>query len=1128
MRKLIVLTFVGLFMLGVSSSAWAQGGTGALTGMVLDPSGAVVPGVKVTLTNSSTGATRTTNTSTAGIYRFDALPIVGTYSLKAEVSGFRVWEMAGIVISVAVVTTQDVHLEIGAPTQTVEVSAEAQLVQSTQSSISTLVDRRIWENMPLEVRSQNAFIEMAPGAVPDAMAGNTRGAAVNGARGGTGDYLVEGMDNNEQGQGGRGQLSGYDPGGASTSISPDAIQEYRVITNSFSAEYGKAGGFVTDTVLRSGTNQWHGSLFEYNRTQALAANHFFSNKDGIKDSLVRNQFGGSIGGPIVKDRTFFFTTIEFHRARESSPTSVTSTTQDFLNWVDSGGLADWAESDPNGICMQYNGAACPGAFSHSRTLGPLFKKMADVGPFFTGPNQGNVSNIGEGWDTYGLEYPVPVYSTFNITNPYHMNEYRISAKVDHRLTDKDQLSGFLLLQNAESGDPYDGGGTTIGPPYTNPGRGVDMGLSWNRTVTPSVLNTFRVSYLRHRADFPSSGPQYDSMPMVVTAFDEFNIGFGMYAGLPQFFTENQFQYQDILSISHGKHSFKAGAEYRRTRNGSTFYNDNAGTFYPWAIEDLVTDNFFDDDADAALGTRYGSVYYESAAVDSTTGGAPDFYRGFRANEMAAFFQDDYRIAPRFTLNWGLRYEYFGPPHNFRPNIDSNFYFGAPVTPVPTTSTNIFFPKGSTFYANVASGLFQVRNHEIWNKDTNNFGPRLGFAWDVLGNQKLIMRAGSGIMYDRLYNNVFENIRFNPPYFSDNQIGYYANGFPGGGTYTPGVYSYPFTGRSAFNDPRYAPKPNPRHMDQNLVTAYYEQLHFGFQWQFAPGYMLESEYVGTMGRKLTGYYDINTYDGRTAAGQSTVRPNPNIGADNFRTNGFKSNYNSLQLILRKTYTKGLTFQASYTYAKALDTISDVFNYHTGNVTDVENLNYDYGPADFDMRHRFIGVISYDLPFFKANRWAGGWTVNTIVSLQSGVPFSPYNSSSGYDLNKDGRYIDRVVTVGGMAPMGTLAGNSPADAYFNTADWTRYACPASVNQGLWCDAPLGRNSMYGPSFKNVDFSFSKKFKITETAAFRLQGSAFNLFNHSNFRLPSGNMNSSLFGRSTSTYDPRIIQLALRFDF
>lgn len=1127
LTKSACLLACALVCLFYGTNAWAQGGTGALTGIVLDPSGAVVAGAKVALTNAATDAIRSAETTDAGVYRFPALPIVGTYTLKVEVSGFRTAVIANIIISVGAVVTQDVHLELGTAVQTVEVSAEAQLVQPTESAISTLVDRRAWENLPLEVRSQNAFIEMAPGAVPDAMAGSTRGAAVNGARGGTGNYLVEGMDNNDQGQGGRGQLSGYDPGGAGTSISPDAIQEYRIITNSFSAEYGKAGGFVTDTVLRSGTNQWHGSLFEYNRVQRLAANSFFSNRDGIKDSLVRNQFGGSVGGPIWKDKTFFFYSTEFHRARQSSPVSITSTTQEYLDWVDSGGMADWAETSPDGICMQYTGDTCPDAFANSRTLGPIFKTLKGIGPFPLGPSAGGDS-VGQGFWTAGLQYPVPVYSTFNITDPSHLNEYRITAKIDSKLTDKDQLNGYLLLQNAVSGDPI-GGGYNWGPAYINDGRGVNVGLTWNHTFSPSVLNTARVSYLRHRSDFPSPAAVYDTMPQVVTAFDSLNYGFGLYSGLPQYFTDTQFQYQDHLTFTRGKHSFKTGAEYRRTRNGSSFHNDGAASFFPFGVEDMVTDLFFSDEAGIALDDNYGSVYYQSASVDMTNGKVPEFYRGFRANEMAAYFLDDWRLSTRLTINWGVRYEYFGPPHNFRPDIDSNYYFGTPVTPIVTTSTNIFFPKNDPFYARVATGAFQVRNHEIWNKDTNNFAPRLGFAYDLLGNKKLLLRAGAGIMFDRIYNNVFENIRFNPPYFSDNQIGYYANGYLGGAISTPGVYSYPFTGRDAFFNPLYAPKPNPRHMDQDLVSPYYKQLHVGLQWEFAKGFMFEPEYILTYGRKLIGYYDINTFDGRTAAGQGTRRINNNIGADNYRNNAFMSNYHGLQMALRKTYSRGLSFNVSYSYAKALDDLSDLFNARNAlAVTDTMNVHYDYGPSDFDMRHRFLTVVSYDLPLFKGNRFAGGWTVNTILSLQGGVPFSVYDSSSSNDKNKDGRYLDRIVPTSG-SPMSTVTSStSPADGYFDTTKWARYTCPATVNQGLWCNVPIGRNSMYGPSYQNVDFSFSKKFGITERVALKLQGGAFNLLNHANFGLPTGNRNSGTYGMSTGTYAPRIIQLALRLDF
>lgn len=1123
--------FLALICILCSTYAWPQAGTGELTGLVTDPSGAVISGATLELTNSATGAVRSTVTSSAGVYRFVALPVTGTYTLSIRQSGFKAFKIEGITISVGTTATRDIRLEVGAPSETISVvGSGVELVQTTESAVSTLIDSNIWQNMPLEVRSQNAFIDLVAGAVPDDMTGNTRGASVNGARGGAGNYMVEGVDNNDQGQGGRGQISTADPGGASTSISPDAIGEYRVITNTFAAEYGKAGGFVTDTVLKSGTNKFHGSLFEYNRIQALAAQNFFSNATGEKDSLVRNQFGGSIGGPIVKDKAFFFFSAEWHRMRQKSPLSGTTTTQEYLDWVDSGGLQEWAESDPGGICMAYLGEECPGVFSNSASLGPIFKQLRAQGPFPLSTDPTTYDNAGQGFWTYGLEYPVPVYGDVYIQSPFFANEYRVSTKVDYALTNKDQISFFYLNQTALSGNSYGGGDIDITPGWVQDARGQNVALGWTRSFSPTVANTFKISFLRHRQDYPMMDG-YEGTPSVVTAFDPLTVGFGMSSGIPQYFTDNQFQFQDHLSFMKGKHSFKSGFEYRRTRNGSSFVVDDRGFYLPYGIEDLVTDLAFDDEADLALYGEpvWGSLYYASVSINPQTGLAPDFYRGFRANEVAMYFQDDWRIFPRLTINWGLRYEYFGPPHNFKADVDSNFYFGNRITPIETTSTNPYFPINDTFYAGVSTAVFQMRNNEIWNKDTNNFAPRLGFAYDVLGNQKLVLRAGAGVMYDRIFNNVFENIRFNPPLFSDNQIGTYVNGFPSGALSTPGILTFPFSSRAIFNAPEYAPKPNPRHMDQNLVSPYYQQFHLGLQWEFMNGYVFEPEFIATVGRKLIGYYDVNTFNGRVAGNGSSTRINTSIGADNYRNNNFSSNYFAMQLTAKKNYAAGLGFDVSYTWSRALDNLSDLFNGRgvTNGPTDTMNTMADYGPADFDMKHRFVGTFSYELPIFRQNRYFGGWNVNTIISLQSGVPFSPYHSS--LDLNQDGRRTDRIVYTGSGSPMDSVFDSgSPADGYFDEDMWEPYTCPASVNGGDWCNSPQTRGSITGPGYKNVDFSIQKKFKITEEVTFSLMGNFFNFFNHTNFDVPTMNKGSSSFGRSTAAFDPRITQLAFRIDF
>jgi hypothetical protein len=1194
----LLLAFV---VLALCAGAFAQG-SGELTGLVTDTTGAVVSGVQVKLSNSATGEVRTTITTPSGTYSFPALPIVGTYSLEVAAKGFKSTKVQNVVVSVGTITTRDVKLEVGAQTEQVTVEAGQQIVQTEDASLSQLIDRRVWENMPLEARNTNDFINLVAGAVPEQQAGGTfRGAAVNGVRTGGGNFIVEGVDNNEQGQGGVaicGTACGQ--GGSNTSISPEAIEEYRVITHDFAAEYGKAGGFVTDTVLKSGTNRWHGSLFEYNRLQALTAEDWFTNSSfdangrQLKDHLVRNQFGGSIGGPIVKDKTFFFASLEEHRLRQSSPVSGPSMTQQFYDWVNTGKMATYVNSLP--ICQ--NAGGCP---LLPTTVGPLFSQMLAKWPLglpLVNSTQDCVANpnvLCSSFDAYGLNagifgaapeigtYPVPIYANVSEENVTPFNQLRFSIKMDHNFSSSDRLTGTYLLENLPFTSNFNGASATnFGVPLSNPNRAQTAGITWTHTLSPTVLNAFKIGYVRRTANF--IGVNSAGFPSVFTA-DPIVGGFGSSAGVPQFFTENQFQYKDDISITKGKHQLKFGGEYRRTRNGSTFSNDQFGTFASWGAEDLITDGVFTNAIDVAkfgnLAYYYGrgGWYYAGASVVPSTGKVPDYYRGYRANEVAFYGQDDWRVNSRLTLNLGLRWEYFGPPHNFQPNIDSNLYFGTPVTPIPTATNNPFFPANNISFAYEASGTFQVRNTSLWNKDLNNFGPRIGFAWDLLGNQKLVVRGGWGTFYDRIYNNVFENIRFNPPYFADEVAGPTRSGFEVGPLTNPGLFTLPFTPAnnalflSPSTFPAGLPKPVPRHMDQNLVSPYYMQESFGVQYALAKDFALEGSYVGTLGRKLIGILNRNTFDGRLACsgppyaagtpcfiaaggpnGFSGSRPNRAFGSDNARGNYYGSNYNAFDLTLRKRFSHGLSLNANYTYAKALDEISDVFrtkNAASISATDTQNLRVDYGPADFDIRHRAVVSFSYDLPVFHGNRWLGGWTMNSIISYNTGSPIGLVDT--GGDGNKNGVASERPEFVGKGTVLSTIhvvktpgqAGQNGTYQYFDgsAANWASSAAcladpKANTHGGLWCNSNTGRGSLPGPKFANVDFGVSKTIKINERMGFRFDANFFDLFNHPNFENPGAgggggeNFNGANFGQSTETYGDggghRITQLAIRFDF
>ncbi len=1173
---------LALAVLGLCVGAFAQGGNGELTGLVTDSTGAVVSGVEVKLSNSATGEVRTTVTTPSGIYSFPALPIVGAYTLEIAGKGFKSSKVQNVIVSVGTITTRDVKLEVGAATEQVTVEAGQQIVETEDSSLSQLIDRRVWQDMPLEARNANDFINLVAGAVPELQAGGTfRGAAVNGVRTGAGNYMVEGVDNNEQGQGGVaicGTVCGQ--GGANTSVSPDAIEEYRVVTNDFSAEYGKVGGFVTDTVLKSGTNKWHGSLFEYNRIQRLTAEDWFTNAappiDGValKDHLVRNQFGGSFGGPIIKDKTFFYASFEVHRFRESAPVSGESITSQFLNFVKTGQLATFINSAAP--CNTVAGG-CP---LLPTTLGPVFSSLIAQFPLAVPlVNSTNDCTVNPGpctsFDAYGLNfagvlptYPVPIYGTATESQSTPLNQYRFSVKVDHQIGSKDRLGGTYLFENVNETENFGGGDDPFSPPLDNPNRAQTAGITWTHTLSPTALNQFKIGYVRRTANFTDPGTQGEPE---FFSIDPTAISLGSGIGIPQFFTENEFQYKDDISITRGKHQMKFGAEYRRTRNGSTFSNDQFGHFATWGAEGLVTDGLFTDAIDSALGANayrgvgYGGWYYAGASVVPSTGAVPDYYRGYRANEVAMYGEDDWRVNSRLTLNLGLRWEYFGPPHNFKKDIDSNLYFGTPVTPIPCPAPcNPFFPQNSPYYAYEATATFQVHNSSIWNKDLKNFGPRVGFAYDMFGNQKLVVRAGFGMFYDRIYNNVFENIRFNAPYFADELAGLFQSSAALGPLKAPGLLTVPFTSNADFVSstffPHGLPTPVPRHMDQNLQAPYYFQEHFGFQYAATKDVVVETSYVGTLGRKLIGIENRNTFDGRTSGAGSTHRPNPTIGSDNARGNYYGSNYNALQASVRKRFSHGLSLLGSYTYSKALDELSDAFRQKNGgtSTTDVENLRNDYGPADFDIRHRIVVSFNYDLPFYRGNRWLGGWTVNSIVSWNTGSPIGMVDTSG--DSNKDGVRTDRPEYTGSGSVTSHIIGKelsasasstgSPVYQYLDPGpgtpgDFTNFqassACltnPAINNHGgFWCDPNLGRGAIPGPMYTNVDFGISKSFKINERMAFRFDANFFDLFNHPNFENPSStgggaNVEAGNFGTSTATYGDqgghRITQLALRFDF
>jgi hypothetical protein len=1162
-------------LMAVSAFAQVQAGQGALAGTVQDSTKAAIPGAKVVLTNPGIGLHEEAISNSAGEFRFSPLTVIGGYSLHITAAGFKVAEVSNIETSVGTVITQNVTLSVGNENVVVEVRGTGEeQVQTNTSAVSQLIDQQIWQESPLSVRDSNTFVGLVAGAANDS-ANTGRGYAVNGARTGTGDFVVEGFDDNDQGLGGP----------AIATMSPDAIQEYRVLTSVPDAEYGRAGGFATDTVLKSGTKKWHGSGFEYNRIQALAQENWFNsfNTPKLRDHLVRNQFGGSFGGPIYKDRTFFYATAEFQRRREGSPTTYVAETQDFYNFVKTGAFESWAEgltqqnTGPNpenptdgtvgvGFCPANTGTSCPGALSDTATTGPVFNKNYAAAPTEFPFATDNFTN--EFSDLYlsGLYAPVDVFGNGHTINTDVYNQNRGSLKLDHKLTDHDQLSFTYVLDLFNETDSIGGGESTPGLPEVAEGGGQLFGARWTHTFTQNLITEGKGNYTRHVNNIGAAGPQ--GVPGQFTE-DALYTGFGVSTGLPQLFTENEFVYAGNVTYTHHTHTFKAGGGFARTRNGSSFYNDQYGTLAFYSTPGLMTDGLFEHDAGQVLGLEntYGDLYYATASQDPSTGGAPDPYRGYRANEFNAYVQDDWKATPRLFVNVGIRWDYFGPPHNFKAGYDSNVYFGNATS---VTTANPFAPGGTLYLgeqsasfrcvgfqscgnpnAATAAGFAQASGKStIWDRDTNNIGPRIGFSYDALGNQKFVVRGGFGIGYDRLYNNVYENIRFNAPHFVDNATGYGEGQAPILNPLRAGLVTSPFTGNNLLSGAGAVP----RHVNQNLKTAYYEQIHFGIETGIK-GYVFEANYIGTLGRQLVGLMNANTFEGRvacssaaqkiacaaaglTTAQMSTARPNSTFSNDNFRTNGFSSNYSGGQVSVRKGYGHGFQFNANYTFSKAMDQISDVFTVKSGatGITTPYNPSHVYGPSDFDTRHLAKININYQTQSQTHKLLLAGWGISPIITMQSGTPIYIKDSKSTYDPNKDGTTgVEPAVYVGtgsiknSIVHGASLAGTgSKGTGYIKLGSWGDYICPTTVNNGLFCDVPGDRQSLYGPRQYNIDLAVSKHIHLYDNFNLTVQAAFFDVDGHVEWSNPVGDINSSDFGNSTSTIAQREGQLSARIDF
>ncbi len=1072
-RQLLVSSWLAI-VLAVCVPATAQT-TGTILGVVSDPAGAAIPDAKVTIKNPGTGLTRVTTTSSIGQYVVTLLP-PSDYDIEVEASGFERYLNRGVTLLVNQNLRVDVAMVVGPLTQTVEVGAEATGVETTTATLSEVVTRRKVNDLPLNGRNFLQLTTLVPGAVPgiqltENFTPTTQGSSlnvpqVNGMRSQSNNVLLDGVDNNELflGQGG-------------AIPSPDSIQEFSIQTNLYRAEFGRGAGSIVNVVTKSGTDNFHGSLYNYFRNDVLDARNFFSPET---PKLRRNQFGGSIGGPVFKGSTHFFGSYEGMRVREG----ITKTAS-VPSVLEKNG--DFSQSAVQPIDPT-TGIPFPGDQIPANRIDPV---AASLLQFYPDPNLG------------------PNLSTSSPSAPTDLDQFTV--RVDQKLGTNDHLFGRYFYQDGSAISPF----TTafLGPvnvpdfPIANDWQFHNVVLSEVHVFSPTTVNEFRFGVNRAVLDgllpanprnaqdfgftFPSTIPI--DVPQVAVA------GFSVigYTDMgPGEKATNVYQLLDSFSFVRGRHTFRAGADIRRYQMNSRIASAFNGAYL---FAGALSGNAF---ADFLLGLPLFFVQ---------GGGNNEIF--LRSTSYNFYFEDQISVAKNLTLTFGLRYEFFAWPHDTRDKI-------AAFRPGQQSQVRPDAPAGLVYPGDAGIPRATVES------DTNNLAPRIGLAWDPTGSGKTSIRAGYGIFYDAIPWHNFLQLQIAPP-FSFFPFLFLPPEFadPGQGTlpFEPGLTEIPFSD---------IPPPFQYNiLDEDITIPYAQQYNLTIQHEVFPDWIAQAAYVGTRGVHLISTVNKNQavfVPGASNAGNvNSRRPfAPNFAGILAQSTQFDSSYNSLQLSLNKKPSYGLSFLASYTYSKSIDTLStpQAFRNAVGQPTqpmDNTNIRLDRGRSAFDARHRFVVSYLYEFPDYSggsgpAKKLLSGWALNGILALQSGLPFTVLDPT---DPTVNGETNDRPDLVGDPT-----AGGSTVERWFNTDAFQRLPNPSDRF------GTAGRNILTGPNLKTWDFSVVKKTFLTETVNVEFRTEVFNLTNHPNFRNPDSNITSPNFGRITETIpaNERQIQFVLKLNF
>ena len=1150
MPKSRILSSIALcsLLLWLAGGAWAQKDAGGIAGTVKDASGALVAGAKVIVTDADRGGKVETTTNSEG--EFVVTPLkVGRYNVTVEKTGFKK-EVAGpLQVDVQERPAVNFTLQVGSQAEVVVVTAQAPLLETENSDLGQVVDARRVNALPLNGRNFAQLALLGAGVAPSEPGSRVQtsyGFSSNGARSLQNNFLLDGVDNNAN--------LGDVLNGSAFVIQPsiDAIGEFKVQSNAYSAEFGRGNGAVLNAVIKSGSNQLHGDVYEFLRNEKFDAMNAFDSPALGKQPYKQNQFGFTLGGPIIKGRTFFFGDYEGLRVRQAQPQLVLVPTPDMIGG-DFSSLLDL--STPTGVSDCNGQPTYAGEIFDTRQTqvsgsSPTGFCGVPVGGY---DGSGNPTNIFPAVDPLAARlaalFPAPntTVSGNNFLSEPKRQESRnnFDIRIDHKVSDKNDFFGRFSYEDQPSFIPspfnnaLDGGNFADGiedDSYRS------LALSDTHAFSATLINEFRVGYNRinsHRfqlnynvnvaeqLDFPGVpfGPLNGGLPNL--SFSDGIVAIGSSTFLPSIEKQNSYVFNENLTWIRGRHSMKFGTEIRR---------EQFTIFQPASSRGDMSfgSEFTDNPADPGTG---------GDAFASFLLGIPDFGEitsmhnvDYHRQIYSVYGLDDIRVTPRLTLNLGLRYEFFSTIKEAHDQA-ATFDFASKSLIVPTGQTaqlTPFLAANIPIQRNGTRGLIKP--------DYNNFAPRFGFAFQL--TQKSVLRAGYGIFYGGQENGPFSNPSpgFNPPFFVTQSY----NPPCGASSANPSQVDCSIPGLNvlaqgypadALVDPN---TPILYSIDPGLRTPYTQQWHVGMQYQLPGSTVLEAAYAGSRGLKLFTFYNGNqavpstdprfatdcTTGGNTLANCPTAFRRPvsgcdfsvtppdcssdaagvfDTGIDAFRSNGI-SNYNSLQLRFEKRVTHGLQFQFSYTYSHALDDASSASlgSTNNGDFRDQRFPRMEYGNSDFDVRHRFVASYVYDLPLGHGKRFGGNltgfrnqvignWQVAGIVTASTGNYFTVSDATTG------------SLTFATVDCGGTVAFNCTRPDVI--ANPNGHPCPVAGQVTLFntcafaTDTVVGtygneaRNQVKGPGLQNWDISIFKYFPIREEMRAEFRAEFFNVWNHYN---------------------------------